>query len=372
MTIRQQMKPMRGGAGWLFRLWWTVFLAGMAAAVALGLAGGAGGRSPAAPKAAGEAAEAGAGHQAAEAPERGGALQREREPEDHAGQALDAWGPLARTTVRVWLSGEKRVETVPLELYVRGVTAAEMPAGFELEALKAQAIAARTYIVKRLRDGEKAGESGVEADIDDSVSHQVYLPVVQLLGGRSGAELGKLNRAVRETAGMIVTYEGEPIQAAFFSTSNGYTENSEDYWQVKLPYLRSVPSPWDVELSPRFKDTVAMKLSEFYRRLGVKAKGRPSIAIEEWTAGRRIKTLRVGSRSFGGREVREKLGLRSSQFSWRVEGDTIRLTSYGSGHGVGMSQWGANGLALEGKTAADILSYYYTGVRIERIAPDRL
>ncbi|MDQ6420933.1 stage II sporulation protein D [Paenibacillus sp. LHD-117] len=274
--------------------------------------------------------------------------------------------------VRVYLNDTGKVETVPIETYVIGVLAGEMPIDFELEALKAQAVAARTYIVRRLAaaDNDMARKG---ADVSDTIQHQVYVSKSELARRWSGeaksANLAKLKRAVQETEGLVITYEGEPIEAAFFSTSNGYTENSEEYWTLTLPYLRSVASPWDKELSPRYEQEETMKLSQFYRLMGITGKAagsKPALKVIERTEGKRIKEMKINGKLFTGREVRERLGLASSQFSWKIGRGTITFTTYGLGHGVGMSQWGANGMAKGGGKAADILLHYYTGTRVEQ------
>ncbi|QNK60471.1 stage II sporulation protein D [Paenibacillus sp. PAMC21692] len=281
-------------------------------------------------------------------------------------------GALEGVTVRVYLTGTGTVEKVPIETYVMGVLAGEMPIDFELEALKAQAIAARTYIVRRLASGDNELASR-GADVSDTVEHQVYVSKKELgrrWEGEAEAEnLAKLAQAVRETEGLVVTYEGEPIQAAFFSTSNGYTENSEEYWTMSLPYLRSVDSPWDKSISPRYEQEETFELSRFYKLMGMKgkkAKGKPSIKLVDKTEGNRIKSISVNGTAFTGREVRERLGLASSQFSWKIGKEGITFTTYGFGHGVGMSQWGANGMAKEGRTAVDILLHYYSGTKVEQ------
>ncbi|OXM15083.1 stage II sporulation protein D [Paenibacillus herberti] len=276
-------------------------------------------------------------------------------------------------TVRVYLTAEKRVEKVPMELYVRGVIAGEMPVSFEPEALKAQAIAARTYLVKRLASGDRSGMPVKNADVTDTTAHQVYVPLDKLLDRWSGkdreANLAKLNAAVQETRGQIITYEGKPIEALFFSTSNGYTENSEDYWGANLPYLRSVASPWDKKISPEFKETTTMSLAAFYKKLGISGKTAPrSLRVLDTTDGRRIREMTAGSKVFTGRQMREKLGLASTQFTWKIAGKEIEITTYGYGHGVGMSQWGADGMAQSGSTAYQILSHYYTGTEVIRTA----
>ncbi|MCR2806772.1 stage II sporulation protein D [Paenibacillus soyae] len=271
--------------------------------------------------------------------------------------------------VRVYLTDRKKIETVPLETYVMGVLAAEMPIDFHLEALKAQAVAARTYIVRRLSAGGSAGE----ADVLDTVQHQVYLSKDELAkrwkGEAKKDNLAKLKQAVEGTRGMIMTYEGEPIEAAFFSTSNGYTENSEDYWEQPLPYLRSVASPWDQEISPRYEAEVSFTLAKFYRAMGLSGKqagSKPSMKVTKWTDGKRIAEVKINGKTFSGREVRESLGLASSHFSWKIGKDGIVFTTYGLGHGVGMSQWGANGMAREGKPAREILEHYYSGAKLEQ------
>lgn len=294
--------------------------------------------------------------------------------------------------VSVYLSRSGQIETLPLEEYLSGVLAAEMPADFELEALKAQAVAARTFIMRRLLAGDRSGVPVPGADVTDTVSHQAYISKDTLerewkLGGRS-ADLAKLQRAVLETRGVIMTYKGQPITASFFASSGGYTENSEEYWQAEIPYLRSVTSPWEKEITPNYAVTYTFTVSELLTRLGLRDKvmaaskettisgstkeissmaGLP-MKVLSLTTGRRIKEISIGGTIFTGREVREKLGLRSSQFSMSRKGNKILITTYGNGHGVGMSQWGANGMAKEGGTATQILKHYYSGITFTQIS----
>ncbi|WP_248548968.1 stage II sporulation protein D [Paenibacillus odorifer] len=294
--------------------------------------------------------------------------------------------------VSVYLSHSGQIETLPLEDYVRGVLAAEMPADFELEALKAQAVAARTFIMRRLMAGDRSGVPVPEADVTDTVSHQAYISKDTLerqwkLGGRS-ADLAKLQRAVLETRGVIMTYKGQPITASFFASSGGYTENSEEYWNAAIPYLRSVTSPWEKEITPNYAVTNTFTVAEILTRLGLNDKVIPAskettnsgtttkissssrlpMEVLSLTTGHRIKEVSIGGSIFTGREVREKLGLRSSQFSWSRKGNKILITTFGNGHGVGMSQWGANGMAKEGGTATQILKHYYSGISFTQIS----
>lgn len=308
------------------------------------------------------------------------------------GQALDSTSTQSdalsnRIAVPVYLAEQKTIETIPLEDYVRGVLAAEMPIDFELEALKAQALAARTYVVRRMVEQDTSQVPVEGAIVTDTVSHQVYLND-QTLAERWKDEayarnMAKLNQAVEETRDMIITYEGKPINATFFSTSNGYTENAEDVWPFSLPYLKSVRSPWDAQ-SPRFTETVTFAYGDLLKKLGVSsistnASDKTAIRVLEYSEGRRVKKVMIGGKSFAGTDVREKLGLKSTHFEWKWEGSgkkaKLHITTYGYGHGVGMSQWGANGLAENGRSAEEIIRYYYQGVTISKasnIAIDHL
>jgi stage II sporulation protein D len=279
--------------------------------------------------------------------------------------------------IPVYLSKKAVVESVPLEDYVKGVIAAEMPAEFELEALKAQAMAARTFIIQRIIDQDFSDVPSQDAWVTDTTTHQAYMSVKDLKNEWDSktyaANMAKINRAVEETKDLVLTYEGKPIHATFFSTSNGFTENSEDYWPDKTPYLRSVPSPWDMKLSPRYQATVSLNYKTVLQKLGVSSISTVSnrstgIQVLERSAGHRIKKMAIGGKTFSGREVREKLGLASSGFDWKWQGTQLVFTTYGYGHGVGLSQWGAEGMAKQGKTANEIVSYYYTGISITKAA----
>ncbi|KMY55657.1 stage II sporulation protein D [Bacillus sp. FJAT-27231] len=267
--------------------------------------------------------------------------------------------------VAVFRSATKQIETFPLEEYVAGVVAAEMPAEFEKEALKAQALTARTFIVKQLISGSKVNG---QANVTDTVNHQVFKTKEELKkiwGSDFKWKSQKIDEAVQETAGQIITYDGTPITASFFSTSNGYTENSEEYWNEALPYLKSVTSPWD-ESSPKYSSKKIMPLTEFERKLGISVKGKTEAGtITARTAGKRIASVKIGGKEFSGREVREKLGLASSDFNWVLKSGNVIITTKGYGHGVGMSQYGANGMAKEGKTHQQIIAHYYQQTKIE-------
>jgi len=282
--------------------------------------------------------------------------------------------PPAELQIKVYRTEKKVVETLPLEQYIEGVVAAEMPAEFELEALKAQAMAARTYIARRLREG-KFEDVPEGAHVLDTIEHQVYMDDRQRRerwGEQYEWKNRRIRQAVQDTAGIILTYNGEPIDATFFSTSNGFTENASEYWEKPIPYLKSVPSPWDME-SPRYEQTVAFPVAEVERKLGVKLDQQAVSSGGAWrvdamTTGNRIGRITIGGKEFTGREVREKLNLNSSSFSMELRGDQIWITTKGYGHGVGMSQWGANGMAKMGRKAEQIVKYFYQGIDLAPIS----
>lgn len=266
--------------------------------------------------------------------------------------------------VTVYRNAQKKVETVPMEEYVTGVVASEMNASFEMEALKAQALAARTFIVQRMLSGSKKNN----ADVTDTVGDQVYKSKEELKktwGKDYEKNLKKIEEAVSKTAGQVLTYDGSPITASFFSTSNGYTENAADYFGKDLPYLKSVDSPWD-QVSPKFASEQIFTVADFQKRLGVKVLESGKVGnIKERTKGKRVKDVEFQGKTLTGKEVREKLDLRSSDFTWKQEGNNIVVTTKGYGHGVGMSQYGANGMAKEGKGYTDIVTHYYKGIEIK-------
>ncbi len=269
--------------------------------------------------------------------------------------------------VAVYRIAKSKIERLPLEDYLVGVVASEMPADFQEEALKAQALTARTYIVKQMLSKENHHGLPKGAQVGDSEMDQVYSSDDELRkewGADYSWKRKKILDAVRATSGEILTYSGQPIQATFFSTSNGYTENSEDYWPSLLPYLRSVPSPWDKN-SPKFTTKQMISVKDFEDKLGVHLSSGPTIGkIVARTAGKRVAKVDFSGKTLTGKQIREKLGLKSSDFSWVRKGSNIIIDTKGYGHGVGMSQYGANGMAAEGKTCEDIVKHYYKGVEI--------
>lgn len=270
-------------------------------------------------------------------------------------------------SIAVYRSQSQKTEKVPLESYIIGVVASEMPANFKPEALKAQALAARTYILRQMSAGKPASFPG-DAQVTDTTANQVYKNKAELKkqwGKAFQKKYEKVAKAVESTKGQVITYKGQLITPSFFSTSNGFTENAEDYWVNPIPYLKSVPSPWDVN-SPKYLKEITLPVKKAEALLGVQIRSADGKIgkVMAYTEGHRIERYKIGGKTFTGRQIREKLGLPSTDFTMTEKGQSLHIETKGFGHGVGMSQYGANALASKGKSYKDILSYYYRGTTI--------
>ncbi len=266
--------------------------------------------------------------------------------------------------VRVYREKSNVVEKVPLEKYVYGVVSSEVPVSFEEDALKAQAVASRTYVMYAMESNKDK-----EFDVYDSVNSQVYNSDDELKekwGDKYSEYSNKIKKVIVDTKGEYLTYDDKIIEAFFFSTSTGYTENSEEVFSEALPYLRSVESSWD-ETSPSFNDEKEFAKTDFYNKLGIKYSDILDVSDIKKTSSGRIKSLKINNKEFTGKEIRTKLQLRSTFFTFYEKDNKILVKTKGYGHGVGMSQYGANGMALAGFKYEDILNYYYTGVKIKKI-----
>ncbi len=276
-------------------------------------------------------------------------------------------------TVLVYLKDENRTEEMNTSQYLKEVVAAEMPAQFHEEALKAQAVAARTYLVNRVRVSRSSGsaEEHHGADIcTDSTHCKAWIREEkrrELWGSDADANWKKISDAVDSTAGVLITYQNEPISAVFHSTSSGRTENAKDVWGGDVPYLVSVPSEGE-ELSPRYHSERVLTIEEFQQIAQEKLSGL------DWNKGLigeitrsdagGILTIEIGGVPIKGTEFRSLYELRSTHVDAQVTEDSVILSVTGFGHGVGMSQYGANYLASTGKNYEEILKYYYTGVNV--------
>ena len=271
-------------------------------------------------------------------------------------------------TIQVVRTSSGKTETVVLREYLVGCVAAEMEAGSHIEALKAQAVASHTYARYRLEIG------GKETLSDSGKSDQGYQSAEERKrrwGENFGLYEAKVEQAVDAVLGQSVTYGGKPVLAAYCAVSGGKTESAENYWGDKLPYLSSVDSPGDT-LSPDYSRTVSLKAAEVKKALekagGVKLGKDPA----KWFGEARrseagtVLEIEAGGKKLPGREIRELLDLRSANFTiaYNDKDDTFGIKCLGYGHGVGMSQHGADFMARQGSGYKEILEHYYTGCEV--------
>ena len=272
---------------------------------------------------------------------------------------------MSNTIIRVKRVDTGNIDKIFFEEYIVGVLAGEMPIYFEKEALKAQAVAARSYALKRIEYNKDN-----DYDVVDSIMNQVYLDndyLKSAWGENYIDNINKLREAVNETSMEYLEYNGEVIDALFFSTSNGYTETSSLVFDVDLPYLKSVKSAWDEDTSSAFRSTSSMNINDFYEKIGLPYSDNFSFKVLKRSSTNRIISLSINNREFTGKSLYNKLGLKSTDFSLKKEGNNIIISTVGYGHGVGMSQYGALGMAKEGYGYKDILKYYYSGTNIKKI-----
>ena len=265
--------------------------------------------------------------------------------------------------IRVKDEKTANITEIPFEDYIKGVVAGEMPATFELEALKAQAVASRSYAMYQM-----TATKDNEYDVLNTTANQVYLTDEDLKENWKDEypeKINKIKEAIAETSGEYLTYNGEIVNAMFFSTSVGATENSEEVFVSALPYLRSVDSKWDEE-SPAYTDTYTFSLEDFYNKLGLSYNETLNIEVTAKTSTGRTKTLKINGEELQGRDLATKLSLRSNYFDIVQNEKNITITTKGFGHGVGMSQYGANGMAKEGYTYDQILKHYYQNTEIKK------
>ena len=263
------------------------------------------------------------------------------------------------------------VETLSLEEYLTGVVLAEMPASFQLEALKAQAVAARTFTLRQLQAGKHE-----DADVcGDSGCCQAWIDRASLEAKLGDAWRGyweKAAQAVGETDGQVLTYDGSLIDAVYFSCSGGTTEPAVAVWGSEIPYLQSVESPGE-EVAPRYESEVTVSLDRF-RTLLVQERGEADLngpasgwfGAVTYSGGGGVETMEIGGQVFRGTELRRLFGLNSTLFTVSVARDAVVFEVHGFGHRAGMSQYGANAMAKAGSSYEEILLHYYTGVTLER------
>lgn len=274
------------------------------------------------------------------------------------------YGSISNKVIKVKRNSTGNIDEVPLEEYVIGVVAGEMPASFNIEALKAQAVASRTYALK------KSESSKGDYDVVDTTSNQVYINYDEMKEkwqNNYETYVKKIKEAVLATKGEVILYNNDLIDAMFFSTSNGYTENSGDIFSNSMPYLVSVDSSWDKDESPAFSSTKEVLKSEFLFNLGLDSNSSINIGNIEKTNTGRVKTITINNKKFDASKIRSIFNLKSTSFTIKVNQDKVTFDVNGYGHGVGMSQYGASGMAKAGYEYKDILNHYYKNCDIKKI-----
>lgn len=282
--------------------------------------------------------------------------------------------------VKVYRDKTNKIEEMNLEDYIKGVVASEMPAEFHIEALKAQTVAARTYAVTHIKSlGGSGCSKDKNADICDTVHCQAFMSKDDRMAAwpkdKGNYYWSKIEEAANLTKGQVLKYNGEVIKGAYyFAISSGKTENVKDVFSAALPYLKSVESPGE-EVAPKYKSTSVYSYSEltsiineyFDESIVSPSNLKTNIKIKSKTEAGGVKEIQIGSKTLKGSQFRSMLGLNSTHFSINFGKKDIQIVCTGYGHGVGMSQWGANIYAKGGKSYDQILTHYYQGVKIEQI-----
>ena len=302
----------------------------------------------------------------------------ESEPDDSGGSGQPLAGgqatPGARDsarTLRVLHGGE--ITEMDMGTYLLGVLRAEMPASFEEEALKAQAIAARTYTLYRIRGGGSANHPDADAcdDINCCKAYKTAEQAAADWGSMAVFYEEKLARAVSETDGEVILYDGAPILAVFFSSAGGSTQGAGDVWLNDLPYLKGVSSPENEELVPNYYSVASFAAAELKERVlaaypGADLSGSPEGWICDIVRNESgyVASVTVGGVKLRGNDLRMLLSPRSPSFTAAYQNGTFTFHVTGYGHGVGMSQYGANAMAKEGCSAEEIVQHYFSGTTV--------
>ena len=249
--------------------------------------------------------------------------------------------------------------------YLIGVVLAEMPVSFETEALKAQSVVARTYTMRAAEGASK--HNGVDVCTDSGCCQGFTDTEQYLQAGGSRKDVELIRQLVCATDGMVLTYDGDLIEATYFSCSGGMTEDAVAVWGADVPYLQSVLSPGE-EAAAHYSDVVTYPLNEFCAKLGLSLNGESGqwVSNVAYTNGGGVASITIGGTSFTGTQLRNLLELRSTAFTLEIQEDVVTIQTRGYGHRVGMSQYGADAMAATGSTYAEILLYYYKGTELAR------
>lgn len=262
------------------------------------------------------------------------------------------------------LMDDGTVQSMLLEEYLVCVVLGEMPADFEAEALKAQAVVARTYTLKHNIAQQK--HPGGAVCTDHTCCQSFCQPEDYLAAGNRRQQLDKVESAVSQTCNQVLLYNGDLIEATYFSCSGGRTEAAVAVWGTEVPYLQAVDSPGE-EIAKYYVETVHFSAEAFEEKMMTTLSGRPEqwFGPVQYTEGGGVDTIQIGEKSYRGTEIRTLLGLRSTAFVMTAVGDTVTVTTKGYGHRVGMSQYGAEAMAVSGSDYLQILSHYYPGTTVE-------
>lgn len=279
------------------------------------------------------------------------------------------------SNIKVYLTKEDKIVEVPIEDYVKSVVSSEMLASFDDEALKAQAIAARTFVASRKI---KACPNANGGDVCNSTHCQVYInkdEKIKLWGEKGNEYWDKISKAVDDTAGKVLSFNDELVlYPQFFSTSSGNTENSVDVFSNAIPYLVSVKSEGE-NIAPKYETEFTFSIDEFINKINslyvdaglTTSSLNENIEILTRSEAGGVKEIRFGGQTVKGTEFRISFGLSSTNFEYSIDGNNIVFKCKGYGHGVGMSQWGANVMGKNGAKYDEILKHYYTGIDIKNL-----
>jgi len=267
------------------------------------------------------------------------------------------------------------IEEIELDTYLLGVVSSEMPVSFEFEALKAQAVVARTYTMYTVTDEKKHGDADI---CDDFTCCQAWISKEDRLSKWNEEEKNmhwtKIEEAVNSTKGKIITYEEKPIKAFFHANSGGITDTATTVWGgSNYPYLQAVTTSGEDSYSQYSSEVIISKeefinkIKEYHTDFEIDFSLENQIEILEYTEGQRIKTIKIGNLSLSGVEIRNIFGLKSAKFQINIEGENIKFSVVGYGHGVGMSQTGADSMAKQGNNYEQIIKHFYKGVQITNI-----
>jgi stage II sporulation protein D len=277
------------------------------------------------------------------------------------------------STIKVLHTQTNTIEEMSLDEYLYGVVSAEMPVDFDIEALKAQAVVARTYTLYTIINNQsKHGEAQI---CDDSKCCQAWVTKEYRMSrwddDKRENNWNKIMYAVNETKGKIITYDGKPINAFFHSNSGGATEAPVNVWGGSgYPYLQTVETSGEDGYEQYSSEVICskeefiLKIKEKYNDFTINFDDANCIQVIEYTSGGRIKTIKIGNCNLSGVEIRTIFGLKSAKFEIQIDGDNIKFNVTGYGHGVGMSQTGADSLAKQGYGFEDIIKHFYIGVEI--------